>query len=154
MNTLENLSLGDAVGGAQRGTQAAERDARNAGAHELDEAATLFSLLRIVTAHDRDMVRRHGITPQQYQALLEIHFRTSPEPLTIGGLALRLGVRHNSVVGVVNKLARRSLVTRTPSERDRRLMHLNLTEQGRNLLQALASADRDRSGNAAAEIMR
>ena len=154
MNTLENLSPGDAVGGAKRGTQAGERDARTVGAHDLDAAAALFNLLRIVAAHDRDIMRRHGITSQQYQALLEIHFRTSPQPLTIGGLALRLGVRHNSVVGVVNKLARRSLVMRTPSERDRRVMHLSLTEQGRNLLRALASADRDRSGKAATEALR
>lgn len=152
MNTLESLAPGDA--GAKRGAKAADHDVRDASAHGLDAAAALFNLLRIVTAHDRDMVRRHGITPQQYQALLEIHFRTTPEPLTIGGLALRLGIRHNSVVGVVNKLARRNLVTRTQSERDRRLMHLDLTEQGRNLLRALASADRDRSSKAATETLR
>lgn len=154
MSTLEDLARGDVAVGAKRGARTLDRDAMSPGADGLDAAAALFGLLRIVTAHDREMARRHGITPQQYEALLEIHFHAGSEPITIGGLALRLGVRHNSVVAVVNKLARRSLVTRTPSERDRRLMHLSLTQHGRDLLQALAAADRTRSSGAAAGIMR
>ena len=154
MNSLENFEPGQPT--------AAERSIRPPRGHEhalvarrdLDIAAACFSLLRIVTMHDRDMARRYGVTPQQYEAMLEIHFCDGPELITIGGLARRLNIKHNSVVGVVNKLASRRLVMRTPSERDRRLMHLSLTEQGRNLLQALASADRDLSGKAAAETMR
>ena len=150
MNSLENFEP------AQRAT--AERAARVPPGHEhdcvarhdLDIAAACFSLLRIVTMHDREMARRYGITPQQYEAMLEIHFCEGPEPITIGGLARRLNIKHNSVVLTVNKLCRKGYVVRTPSQRDRRLMHLSLVAEGRALLQALARADHESSSSAAA----
>lgn len=152
MNTLENLARDDLAAGVKRDRQAWERDAARDASQDLTTAAALLNLLRTVTVNDRDMARRHGVTPQQYDALLEIHFCAGPEPLTIGGLAQRLKIRHNSVVATVNKLCRRGLVTRTPSQRDGRLMHLGLTDHGRALLLTLAVADR--SSAAAAAILR
>lgn len=152
MNTLENLARDDLAASAKHGRQAPDGDAAHAASPELTAAAALFGLLRTVSIHDRDMARRHGVTPQQYDALLEIHFCTGPEPVTIGGLAQRLSIRHNSVVATVNKLCHRGLVTRTPSQRDRRLMHLALTDHGRALLLMFALADRDRCGAAAAGL--
>lgn len=146
MSTLKDSSYGKpAVNG--RGSQSLRREKEAIGRCDLDAAATCFGLLRIVTIHDREMTKRHGITPQQYEAMLEIHFWGDPEPITVGGLARRLNIKHNSVVLIVNKLCNKGYVLRVPSQRDHRLMHLSLQAEGHALLYALARADHERSSD-------
>lgn len=80
------------------------------------------------------------LTPAQHQALLAIKAASGQHPLTIGGLAERLLVRHHSAVGLVDRLTRRDLVKRRPAATDRRKVHLLLTPQGEKLIARLSSA--------------
>ena len=98
------------------------------------------ALLRDFMAASRDILRKHDVTSMQYQALLAIRISDEPEGLSMNGLAAYLGVRHNSAVGLVNRLETRGLVLRARSQRDRRVAHLRLTEQGEQVLLTLAEA--------------
>lgn len=81
-----------------------------------------------------------GLTPQQHQALLAIKGFPGPGPVSIGGLAERLHLRHHSAVGLIDRLVRRQLVRRVPSKSDRRRVEVRLTARGEALIRRLSAA--------------
>jgi len=83
-----------------------------------------------------------GLAAQQYQALLVVRGWTEPRPLTINDLARELYIKHNSTVGLVDRLVQQSLMTRTISTADRRKVELALTPRGRTVLATLAAMHR------------
>ena len=98
-------------------------------------------LLRKFLRFSKDVLReRAGINPEQYEALLAVKAFASEDPVTISQLSERLQVKHHSAVNIVDRLVERKLITRQPSEQDRRQRHLQLTEKGEKLIQELASA--------------
>ncbi|HEV6968255.1 MarR family winged helix-turn-helix transcriptional regulator [Roseateles sp.] len=64
----------------------------------------------------------------------------SNEPLSQIELANRLGVEGPSVVALVDRLVKAGLVQRVPSETDRRIKHVVLTEAGRQLYAKVKTA--------------
>ena len=82
--------------------------------------------------------RAGGIAPGQHQLLLAVKGSPDDEAPTIGSLAGRLGIRHHSAVGLVDRLAARRLVRRRRDDRDRRQVHVELTPQGEELLRRLS----------------
>jgi DNA-binding MarR family transcriptional regulator len=84
-----------------------------------------------------------GLTPVQHQALLAIRGRPARAPLSVGGLADRLQVRHHSAVGLVDRLAALGLVARHPGRRDRRQVFVGLTPAGNRVLARLSAAHRE-----------
>ncbi len=81
-----------------------------------------------------------GLTPQQHQALLAIKGFPGRDSASIGELAERLHLRHHSVVGLIDRLARRQLVRRVPSRVDRRRVDIRLTARGETLLRQLSAS--------------
>jgi DNA-binding MarR family transcriptional regulator len=144
MSPLDSL-ITHAPAAARNPVLAKPTAAHGGRSEDLATAAACFRLLRAITVNDRVMAKRWRITPQQYAAMLEIHFCEEPESLTIGSLALRLNIKHNCAVFIANKLGKLGYLARTPSQRDRRRVHLKLTARGRGLLLALAEADRRQS---------
>src|SRR5512140_2147750 len=71
-----------------------------------------------------------GLTPQQHQALLAIKGFPGREKITIGELAERLQIKHNSAVGLVNRLEAENLIDRSQAADDRRQVFISLTEHG------------------------
>lgn len=100
--------------------------------------ATLRRFLRI----SEELAHGVGLTPQQHQALLAIKGFPDDELPTMGDLAARLQVRHNSVVGLVDRLAKRKLVRRLTAREDHRRVRLRLTQSGERLLAQLTQAHR------------
>jgi DNA-binding MarR family transcriptional regulator len=96
--------------------------------------------LRDFMSASKDILKKHEVTSMQYQTLLAIRVSDEPEGLSMNGLAGYLGVRHNSAVGLINRLEAHGLVIRARSQRDRRVAHLRLTEEGENTLEVLAEA--------------
>ena len=96
--------------------------------------------LRDFMAASKEILKKHEVTSMQYQTLLAIRVSDEPEGLSMNGLAAYLGVRHNSAVGLINRLETHGLVLRARSQRDRRVAHLRLTEEGENALEVLAEA--------------
>ncbi len=82
--------------------------------------------------------REFGLEPRQHQALLAVKGLPAGLDPTIGELAARLQLRHNTTVELVDRLSERGLVVRRPGEVDRRKVYVELTEQGETLLAELS----------------
>ncbi|HZS85760.1 MAG TPA: MarR family transcriptional regulator [Stellaceae bacterium] len=87
--------------------------------------------------------RQAGLTPQQHQALLAIKGAPEREALSIGELAERLGIRHHSAVGLVDRLVALGIVGRAPQPSDRRRVLVSLTPAAEAMLRDLSAAHRD-----------
>ena len=83
-----------------------------------------------------------GLTPQQYQALLAIKGAAGEGPVTINDLAGQLMIKHNSAVGLVDRLEEEGLIVRRVAREDRRKVNLILTPKGSRTFEKLASAHR------------
>ena len=78
------------------------------------------------------------IEPQQYQLLLALKGLPEERKPTIGELAERLQIQHNSTVELINRLVERHLVERRRDESDQRYALIALTSDGEQVLQRLA----------------
>jgi Transcriptional regulators len=85
----------------------------------------------------------HGVTPQQYQALLAIEGYPGRNWVTIGELAEQMRIAHHSAVGLVDRMESMRLVKRTASREDRRRVQVTLTAKGLKLLEKLYRVHRD-----------
>lgn len=86
---------------------------------------------------------RHGVTPLQYQLLLQIRGFPDREWATVGELAERLQSRHHGVVSLVSRCEKLGLVRRQVGRNDRREVEVCLTPKGESVLNALASQHRE-----------
>jgi DNA-binding MarR family transcriptional regulator len=83
-----------------------------------------------------------GLAAQQYQALLVVRGWPDERRVTINDLARELYIKHNSAVGLVDRLVQQDLLTRATSRADRRKVELTLTLRGRTVLAPLAVVHR------------
>ena len=118
----------------------------NPEAHGLRKAdyrtlAQFRYLLREFASFSEEEARAAGLTVQSHQALLAIHGYPGPGPVTVGALSERLGIRHHSAVGLVDRLATRRLVHRSRDTQDARRVCLALQPQGLDLLGTRAHRD-------------
>src|SRR5215213_3965823 len=90
-----------------------------------------------------ETVRRHGVTPQQYQLMLALKGFPGRDWAMVRELADRLQLRHHSVVELVNRAQSQGLVDRTGDPDDARAVRVVLTDQGEQLLGRLSALHRD-----------
>jgi DNA-binding MarR family transcriptional regulator len=83
-----------------------------------------------------------GLTSQQYQAMLVVRSREEHGPVSINDLANELLIRHNSAVGLVDRLVTQGLMARERIPEDRRKVRLVLTARGGRVMGQLASIHR------------
>ena len=81
-----------------------------------------------------------GVTGQQHQLLLAIRGHDGPGAPTVGDVAEHLLLRHHSVVELVDRATDAGLVRRLADADDGRLVRLELTARGRDLLERLSAA--------------
>jgi DNA-binding MarR family transcriptional regulator len=105
---------------------------------EYETMAEFRYALRRFLRFSEEGVKRAGLTPRQYQALLAIKGFPGRERVTVGEFAERLLIRHHSAVGLADRLVAQDLVAREPSDEDRRQVLLALTPRGAALLEELA----------------
>ena len=98
--------------------------------------------LRGFLRFSEDAASEAGLTSQHYQAMLVLRGCSEGERVTVGDLARHLLIKHNSAVGLVDRLVREKLVVREPSSTDRRKVELRLTGRGRQVLAKLAGVHR------------
>ena len=120
------------------------RNARTSGLAPADyeRLAEFRYLLRQFLIFSEQAAERAGLTAQQHQALLAIKGFGAARPLTVGELAGRLGIKHHSAVGLVDRLLAKSLVRRQAGARDRRQVMIRLTSRAERLLARLSAAHR------------
>lgn len=110
---------------------------------DYERLAQLRYLLRRFLAFSEQAASGKGLTAQQHQAMLEIKGFAAPHPISTGELAERLGIRHHSAVGLVDRLSARGLVRRNSGTEDRRQVFLALTRKAEGLLRELSASHRD-----------
>lgn len=94
--------------------------------------------LRKFLRFSEQAARRCGVTPLQHQLLLGVAGYTTRPTATISELAEFLQERHNSVVQLVKRAARRGLVYTQHDTHDRRYVFVSLTPRGEAVLSKLA----------------
>ncbi len=99
--------------------------------------------LRRFLRYSENLTRRHGVTPLQYQLLLQVKGYPEREHATVGELAERLQAKHHGAVALVSRCEDANLVTRRVSDQDRRSVVVKLTTKGERLLERLARLHRN-----------
>lgn len=122
---------------------------------EIERVAALRYALRQFSRKTEIEARRAGLTPQQYLLLLAIKGFPGRESANITELAERLQIRHNAVIGLVNRAEERGLVRRDPHAPgdDRRVVYVSVTAQGDTLLQRLSHTLHDERARVAAAAL-
>ncbi|HSH96212.1 MAG TPA: MarR family transcriptional regulator, partial [Roseimicrobium sp.] len=124
------------------------------GKAQYESLAEFRYALRKFTRFSEEAAQAAGITPQQHQALLAIKGFPGRDSVTVGELAERLCLRHHSVVELVDRLMVENLVSRTPSEEDRRQVMIGLTADGEKTLAKLSATHREQLRRIGPEITR
>jgi DNA-binding MarR family transcriptional regulator len=119
-------------------------DARDPLTKQDFEALARFRFgIRRYLRFSEETVRRHGVTPQQYQLMLALKGFPGRDWAVVRELADRLQLRHHSVVELVNRAQGQGLVDRTGDPDDARAVRVVLTDQGEQLLGRLSALHRD-----------
>jgi len=104
-----------------------------------------FGIRRYLRSSE-ETVRRHGITPQQYQLMLALKGFPGRDWAVVRELADRLQLRHHSVVELVDRAQVEGLVQRDADPDDARAVRVGLTDRGELLLGRLSALHRDELG--------
>ena len=98
-----------------------------------------YTLRRFLHFSEEEATRA-GMMPQQHQLLLQIAGAPEGVVTSIGYLAERLALRHNSVVELGTRCEEAGLVVRGSDPGNRRHVVLRLTEEGDRILRGLSEA--------------
>ena len=99
--------------------------------------------MRQFLRYSEEITRKHGLTPLQYQLMLQVKGYPGREWATVSELAERLQAHHHGVVSLITRCEKLGLVKRRPSDEDRRTVHVHLTAKGETALRRLAERHRD-----------
>ncbi len=126
------------------GKKGNERDLAERPSQEDYEALSNFRYsIRCFLEFSENAARDVGLTPQQHQALLTVRGFPPQTTVTIGDLAERLRIRHNSAVELVDRLVEAGLLVRSPDPLDNRRVLLSLSEAGADILFGLSAVHLD-----------
>jgi DNA-binding MarR family transcriptional regulator len=109
---------------------------------DLEALAQFRYQLRRFLRFSEELTRGGGVTPLQYQLLLQISGFPGREWATVGELAERLQAKHHGTVALISRCEAAGLVTRRPGLSDRRIVEVHLTHKGRHCLARLARLHR------------
>jgi DNA-binding MarR family transcriptional regulator len=101
----------------------------------------LRRIFRAVDIHSRRLSESFGLTAPQLVCLDAIREATV---LTTSGLAHQVQLSPSTVVGIVDRLERKGLVQRMRDTRDRRVVNLSLTAQGKRTVRRAPSPLQDK----------
>ncbi|MBB4660958.1 MarR family winged helix-turn-helix transcriptional regulator [Conexibacter arvalis] len=100
--------------------------------------AALRAGIRRYLAWAEQRAREHGMTPAQVQLALAVRSCDDPAGPTLTELADTLLLRHHSVVGLVDRAALAGLVERVRDDARPTHVHVRLTAEGAERLEALS----------------
>jgi len=110
---------------------------------EFEALAEFRYRLRRFLRFSEEVSRESGITPLQYQLMLQIKGFPGRDWATIGELAERLQAKHHGVVALVSRCESLGLVQRQASASDLRRVEIRLTPEGERCATRLARLHRD-----------
>jgi DNA-binding MarR family transcriptional regulator len=121
---------------------------------EYERLARFRYVLRRFLRFSERAARAVGLTPQQHQLLLAIRGFPGRRWATVGELAERLQLRHNSTVGIIDRCERAGLAERKRDPRSRRRVRVHLTPRGEEVLARLSHLHRGELARIRGEIVR
>jgi len=96
------------------------------------EALRLFRVIfKSASRHFHDIEKTVGIGGASLWALVEI---AESNELTVSGLAKAMSIHQSTASNLMEKMESSGYVIRTRSANDRRVVHLSLTDQGREII--------------------
>ena len=98
--------------------------------------------LRQFLRFSEELTQINGITPQQYQLMLQIRGFPGRDWASVTELAERLQSKHHAVVALVSRCQSLGLVSRQPSEADLRQVEVRLTTAGSDCVARIARMHR------------
>jgi len=91
----------------------------------------LRQLIRAVDIHSRKLASEYHITGPQLVCLLEV---ADHGPTTGTRIAQRVHLSASTVVGILDRLESKGLISRKRDRNDRRIVHVTVTASGRHLI--------------------
>jgi DNA-binding MarR family transcriptional regulator len=122
--------------------QRAKESGHSMSKEDLERLAQFRYRLRCYLRFSEEVTRREGITPLQYQLMLQIKGFPGREWASVGELAERLQAKHHGVVSLISRCEAAALVKRSIGRSDRRRVEVQLTKKGDKCLLQLASLHR------------
>ncbi len=107
--------------------------------HQLEALANFRYRLRLFMRHSEQITREHGLTPLQYQLMLQVRGYPGRDWATVSELAERLQAKHHGVVSLITRSEKAGLVARRRHEQDGRTVQVVLTAKGEEVLMKLAA---------------
>ena len=88
-----------------------------------------------ITSIQNDFFKSYGISPQQYNILRIL--KGANEPLNVKVIKDRMIERSPNATRLMDKLCSKNYIKRLPSEQDRRVVKISITEKGNELLESI-----------------
>ncbi|MFP4845966.1 MarR family winged helix-turn-helix transcriptional regulator [Winogradskyella sp. PE311] len=88
-----------------------------------------------ITSCQNEFFKDYGISPQQYNILRILN--GAAEPLKVQTIKDRMLERSPNATRLMDKLCAKSYIERLPSEHDRRVVKIIITNEGRDLLKSI-----------------
>jgi len=98
--------------------------------YDLRVLQALRQIIRAVDLHSRQLLGQHKVTGPQLITLLTVE---KYEPVTASAIANNIYLSPSTVIGILDRLEIKGLIRRDRDLKDRRLVQVSLTEQGKAL---------------------
>jgi DNA-binding MarR family transcriptional regulator len=105
----------------------------------------LRRIVRAIELHSKKLANTYRITAPQLVCLIKLK---EDGPLPITALSRLVHLSPSTLVGVMDRLEEKALVKRTRSSRDRRVVHISITEKGKHLVAEAPSPLQDKLAQA------
>ncbi len=110
---------------------------------EYETLAAFRYSLRQFLHFSEEAAQSVGLTPQQHQALLAIKGFPGRDKITITELANQMQIRHQSAVGLADRLMIQGFLVREQSLTDRRQVYVMLSPKGLAILEQLSAIHKE-----------
>ena len=127
--------------------------ARKLSKADFETLANFRYQLRRFLRFSEEVTRRHGVTPLQYQLMLQLKGFPGRDWASVTELAERLQAKHHGVVALVSRCEAAGLVRRGTSQGDKRRVEVHLSTAGLQCLEQLARLHRDELRSVAGEFV-
>ena len=117
--------------------------------YDLRILRSLRRIIRAVELYSKKLASQHKVTGPQLICLLTIR---ECAPITATEIAKEVHLSPSTVVGVLDRLEEKKLVTRERDQKDRRKVYVRLTELGSELAESAPSPLQDRLAGALSSV--
>ncbi|GAA4970003.1 MarR family transcriptional regulator [Algibacter aquimarinus] len=88
-----------------------------------------------ISSHQNEFFKSFGISPQQYNILRIL--KGADEPLNVQTIKDRMLERSPNATRLMDKLCAKKYIERCPSEHDRRVVKIAITNEGKDFLESI-----------------